>query len=120
MKLVTTYLLLFTYSTIILKPLLPYTSDILAHIFWYKDHIATVHSHHGKFHVHKEIIDAAKSTNSEKNSTTLKKDFSANDHIVSKELNISNRDNFDPRYFCSTFSLLIYTYLNSDYPPPKV
>ncbi len=81
--------------------------------------MATVHSHNGKFHVHKEIIEAAKSSNSE-NSTILKKDVSVNDHIIIKELHISKEEILLPNYFTSLSPTLTFTYLNFDYPPPKV
>ena len=82
--------------------------------------MATVHSHNGKFHVHKEMIEAAKSSSSEKNSTMLKKDVSANDHIITKELKISSGEILIPKYFCSLSPILSYTFLYTDYPPPKV
>lgn len=120
MKLAITYLLLFTYATIMLKPLLPYCSDVIAHVFWYKDHMATVHSHNGKFHVHKEVMEASKNSSAEKDATILKRDGSANDHIITKEFNISATEILIPNYFASPSPTLTYTYLNSDYPPPKV
>ncbi len=119
MKMAITYLLLFTYSTIILKPLLPYATDIIAHVFWYKDHMATVHSHNGKFHVHKEVMEAARHNDSEKNSNILKKDNSASDHIVSMELNIISQKYFNKKYYSLPASHLIFTYLSADFPPPK-
>lgn len=120
MKLAITYLLLFAYSTIILKPILPYTSDTIAHIFWYKDHMASVHSHEGKLHVHKEVIEAAKSSSPEKDSTILKKGTSATDHIITKELNIVKEVAFMSRAFFSLSTTLPHTFLSADYPPPKV
>ena len=81
MKQAITYFLLFSYATIMFKPLLPYASDLIAHIFWYSDHMATVHSHNGKFHVHKEVMEAAKNNDSEKNSNILKKENVESDHI---------------------------------------
>lgn len=120
MKLAITYLLLFTYSTIMLKPLLPYTSDIIAHVFWYSDHIATVHSHNGKFHVHKEIMEASKNNNPEKNSNILKKDASPNEHLANKNWKPSLKSHLIKKYFCQTSSLLLNISLKADYPPPKV
>ncbi len=120
MKLVTTYLLLFTYSITMLKPYLPYVSDAIAHVFWYSDHIATIHSHDGKFHVHKEIIEAAKSTETEKNSKILKKDNNMGDCIITKEFNIISQKHFNKKYYPPLPSHFISTYLSSDFPPPKV
>lgn len=119
MKTAITYLLLFAYSTIILKPILPYATDIIAHVFWYKDHMATVHSHNGKFHVHKEVMEADGHNNSEKNSNILKKDNSASDHIVSRQLNIISQKYFNKKNYSLLTSHLIFTYLSADFPPPK-
>lgn len=120
MKTAITYLLLFSYSTIILKPLLPYTSDIIAHVFWYKDHIPTVHSHNGKFHVHKEVSEATKNNDAEKNSGIFKKDNTTSDHITAVVLNIISQKYFNKRYYFPLQSHLPYTYLSADFPPPKV
>ncbi len=119
MKTAITYLLLFAYSTIILKPLLPYITDIIAHVFWYKDHMATAHSHNGKFHVHKEVMEAAKSNDFEKNSNILKKDNATGDHIVYMEPIITNKKYFNKKYYSLFTSHLIFTYLSADFPPPE-
>ena len=102
------------------KPYLPYASDVIAHIFWYSDHIATIHSHNGKFHVHKEIIEAEKSAESGKNAKILKKDNNPVDCIVTKELNIISQKYFNKKYYSPLPAHLICTYLSSDFPPPKV
>lgn len=107
MKQAITYLLLFTYSTIILKPILPYTSDIIAHIFWYSDHVKTVHSHNGKLHVHKEVIAGAKSSNSEKESNIFKKDTSSNEYLTNKTWKPSRFSYLIKKYFWQTSSLLL-------------
>ncbi len=67
MKKALLYLLLFAYTTFVCKPLLPFITDTIAHIFWYSEHVATVHYENGKYHVHLENIDAAKKSQSEKN-----------------------------------------------------
>lgn len=69
--------------------------------------MTTVHSNNGKFHVHKEMIATSKSSNSEKDSAILKKDVSANDHIITKELNISKEEIRIPEYFF-TLSLPLF------------
>ncbi|MEO6637725.1 MAG: hypothetical protein ABIN25_05585 [Ginsengibacter sp.] len=119
MKLAITYLLLFTYATVMLKPLLPYTSDLIAHVFWYKDHVGTVHSHNGKFHVHKEVMEAAKSNATEKDLAMSKKDGSTTDHTVIKEFNHPAAKMNMSKHICSISPSPITTYLSLDYPPPK-
>ncbi len=57
MKRIISYLVLFSYTIIILKPVIPVVSDSVAHIFWKLEHISTVHSHGGDDHVHQEIIE---------------------------------------------------------------
>ncbi len=64
-------------------------------------------------------MEASKNSNAEKDSTILKKDGSPNDHIITKEFNISAAEILIPNY-ASLSPTLTYTYSNSDYPPPKV
>ena len=63
---------------------MPTIADIFAHIFNYSDHIATVHSHNGKSHVHYEYIEAAKkSSHGDPSSNNLpKKSESSSEHIL--------------------------------------
>ena len=53
------YLVFFTYSISLLKPVAPLFSDVLAHIFWYSQHIATVHAEKGKYHMHIALMKAS-------------------------------------------------------------
>lgn len=109
MKKIITYLLLFTFSTMLLKPAMPYVTDVLAHSFWYANHMATVHFENGKYHVHKEVIDTEKESNQEKNTTLLKSFYSQDIFIASSWLVI-------PIIFgcrstnslCNTFSTMQY------------
>lgn len=80
MKKALLYLLIFSYSTMLLKPVLPAISDKIAHIFWYSEHMATVHYAHGQYHVHMEYTDAAKKGYPEKNNSA-KEDESINIHL---------------------------------------
>lgn len=103
-----------------LKPVMPYITDGLNHILNFKDHMATVHAHHGKYHVHIEVAEAAKKMNTEKNTDNiLKKETTGNDHNIVKK----------PDSFPVQQSILKYAatlpvdisdiYLSSDFPPPK-
>ena len=55
------------------KPALPYVSDFIGHILFYKQHMETVHFENGEYHVHKEVIKDIKEENSSKNSLPDKK-----------------------------------------------
>ncbi len=82
MKRIPLYILLLSYSALMLKPVSPYISDTIAHIFYYAQHMATVHYENGKFHVHKEVIAAAKEEAAPKDQTSSKKDNSISDHLA--------------------------------------
>lgn len=76
------YILLFTYASMVAKPLLPYVADAISHTLFYNDHMSTVHFENGRFHVHNEAIDAAKETNDASKTTAVKKESNW-DHIIS-------------------------------------
>jgi hypothetical protein len=118
MKKALLYLLLFSYATIICKPILPSLSDCIAHIFWYSDHIATVHYEHGKYHVHYENVNESKKGYPEKNNT-LKSDELSNVHLF----NSYKYDFFtypvSKNYFISPSANLTAGFSGSNYPPPK-
>lgn len=122
MKQVALYIILFSYTLVILKPVTPYISDAVAHVFFYAQHMATVHYQNGKFHVHREIIDNAKKTASDKESESpsSKKQNSANDHIVLAQrhqvINLSSVK----AYHILASSSLMYTNISGDYPPPRI
>jgi hypothetical protein len=120
MKKAILYLLLFTYSTIILKPVLPAVTDCVAHIFWYSEHVGTVHFENGKYHVHNEMIEASKKNLPEQNHPDQKREVSADEHLVITT----------PHYiFTSTIIQNPYPSLScfiknysaaGDTPPPKI
>ncbi|MEP6748516.1 MAG: hypothetical protein ABJB86_12365 [Bacteroidota bacterium] len=121
MKKALLYLLLFSYTTIICKPVLPLVSDCMAHVFWYSQHMATVHYEHGKYHAHYELQDAAKKNLPEKNNT-LKENEQVNIHLpyiqrydftVCPSSSAKNK-------FVSFSSTLSDSYPGTNYPPPRV
>jgi hypothetical protein len=119
MKKALLYLLIFSYSTMLLKPVLPVISDKIAHIFWYSEHMATVHYEHGQYHVHYELYEAAKKGYPEKNNTT-KEDDQVNIHLSSVHTYHFNIRLPLQNKFLSFSSALADTYTSSHYPPPKV
>ena len=73
MKKLLLYIVFVSYAIVMVKPALPYVSDFIGHILFYKQHMATVHFENGKYHVHKEVVRDAKEENSNKNSLPEKK-----------------------------------------------
>jgi hypothetical protein len=76
------YILLFAYSISLLRPVLPYVSDLAAHVFWYSKHMATVHYENGKFHIHKDLSAAADNDAPGKNLPASKKTDNGAEHIL--------------------------------------
>jgi hypothetical protein len=112
------YLLLFSYTTIICKPILPLVSDCMAHVFWYSQHMATVHYEHGKYHVHYELMDTAKKGLPEKDAN-LSRSETNTEHLI-----VDNTYTFPPPVFIQTdftsaASYLLHTHASSDFPPPR-
>jgi len=118
MKKAALYILLFAYSTAMLKPVSPYIADSIAHIFYYAQHMATVHYENGKLHVHKEIVNNAKKDNSSKENPSAKKDNTASEHVILQQKNAFHC--FQIRsYNLTAPSCLVYQTHRADYPPPK-
>jgi glycosylphosphatidylinositol transamidase (GPIT) subunit GPI8 len=102
-----------------LKPVSPYISDAVAHIFYYTQHMATVHYENGKYHVHKELVDNAKKGESSKEPSASKKENSANDHIAIQQKQSVQVLPVNISYHASSASNLLNNYLAGDYPPPR-
>ena len=119
MKKLIPYLFIALYATLMLKPVMPYIADGVAHILNYKDHIATVHAHNGNYHVHREVSDNVKNENSEKNTNSLKKEVSENDHIVNYKADVPNLQYTSLKYFALLYISVASIILNNDFPPPK-
>ncbi len=121
MKKLLLHIVLFSYAIVIVKPALPYVSDFIAHVLFYKQHMATVHFENGKYHVHKEIVKDIKEENSNKNSLPEKKKNTTEEYTISSG-NVITR-------FSSLIAINYRTYLQENidtpylpynYPPPRV
>jgi hypothetical protein len=118
MKKAALYILLFAYSTAMLKPVSPYIADAIAHLFYYTQHMETVHYQNGKFHVHREILDNAKKDEPAKENPSSKKDNAASDHII-----LQQKITFHC-FQVRSYSIFSSTGLpdqsrQADYPPPR-
>lgn len=119
MKQIALYIVLFSYSMVMLKPVSPYISDAVEHIFNYTQHMATIHFENGKYHVHKELVDNAKKNNPAKETPVSKKENSANDHITILQKQTVPVLPANISYQFSSASKLINNYLAGEYPPPR-
>ncbi len=82
MKKIITYLLLFSYTTSVVMPVLPYVKDLAAHIFWMVEHVSTVHKENGKYHTHFESLSLTKKADSEKTNDIAKAPTFAAEHTI--------------------------------------
>ncbi len=73
------WLVIFCYTLLIFNPILPIATDIVAHTFWEKEHIMTVHQENGKFHVHWDLVRNAKQSEKDKNAAGAKS--GSEDHL---------------------------------------
>jgi len=114
------YLFLFAYCISVIKPVLPFVTDAVAHAFFYQKHIATVHWKNGKSHVHHEFINEAKKENTSKTGSSTKKLMPSDDHLI-----IVNRSTFLPWIYTQpqlhpNSTNAVSGYYCSDFPPPKL
>ena len=122
MKKLLLYIVFVSYAIVMVKPALPYMSDFIGHIIFYKQHMATVHFENGKYHVHKEVVKDIKEENSNKNSLPEKKKSSTQYEYVA----IVNKQSSQTTDLLSTaYSIYLKQsnsspYIAYNYPPPRV
>ncbi len=107
--------LLFSFNTCI-----PLFTDLLAHTFWEKEHLAIEHKLHGKNHTGLEIVKISNETAKEKATGNSKINTKDCNHILAFTIKI-----------CTTITITetsIYSFyqrqysaqpINKDYPPPR-
>lgn len=88
MKKIALYIVLLSYSLVIIKPVSPYFSDAVAHIFYYTQHMATVHYEDGSFHVHKEVMEKSAQSEKQQEVPASKKNNSGTDHLSQPEFEL--------------------------------
>ena len=103
-----------------LKPVLPYVSDLLAHVFWYSDHMATMHYENGKFHVHLQSSEAAKADYPGKVPNTFKSEVSVGDHLPVLIQENQNKLTFSRHYSHPKEFFFSCEKPGYDYPPPRI
>jgi hypothetical protein len=113
------YLLLFAYSTILLRPAMPYIADGMAHLLWYHEHIATVHIENGKQHVHIEVEKENKKNSAENNAEENKKASSISEHSSSSIAYSFCPMIIQQNHFPNKFIFYSGTKPQRNYPPPR-
>ncbi len=120
MKKIITYLLLFSYTTSVVMPILPFAKDLIAHTFWAYEHISTVHLENGKYHTHFESLSLAKKADPEKTNDVAKAPTFAAEHIIVTNQTFDFHSPITPiKNYSQLVFYLPYTYFISDVPPPK-
>ena len=119
MKKALSYLLLFSYMVILVKPVLPYVSDFLAHAFWKYEHIATVHKEFGKTHIHFELQNTAKENKADKNNTNTASETQTTPHISTIAVYDFTIPVVTINYFPSNKLYPSSIAIAGNYPPPK-
>jgi len=115
-----TLLVMFSYSLLILNPVIPIFADILAHTFWEKEHLLTVHKFHGKLHVHFELANADKQSAKDKSQGNTKSGTENFTHLI---YYISY--NFLSQYFIKiSYRPYVFSYpinfSDCNYRPPRI
>jgi hypothetical protein len=115
-------ILLMCYAVVMFKPVLPFISDFIGHVFFYTQHMATVHYENGNYHVHYETAKDVKEEKSDKlpSSSSSKNDTTSTEHILS----VCKQDNFfaaysNIKYSSSIIPSLISGISKNNYPPPR-
>jgi hypothetical protein len=119
MKKLILHIVLLSYTVVMLKPVLPYVSDLVNHVLFYKKHMATVHYENGKYHVHKEIVDNTKKEASQKEIPAAKKENTATDHISFQQKETTTALVLNRIIQIPVSASLLHNYLAGDYPPPR-
>lgn len=114
-----TYLFLIVYATVMFKPLVPYVSDLMAHMFWNYEHISTVHFEHGKYHTHYESLEAAKKDDPEKNGGISKSVTSVPEHTIFEDGYTFHTPLASTDYPLPAFYFTKQAYHSHNFRPPK-
>ena len=119
MKKALIYIILFSYTLMLVRPTVPFIADVIAHTFWYSQHIATVHFENGKYHVHYQYINEAQKSFPGKNPHNSKTETFIGDHlIVNQKIDFSFHVVMVKDFHKLSF-VIPDVYPSVNYPPPK-
>lgn len=115
------YYLLLLYTTVMLKPLMPFVGDITSHFFAQAYHEATVHAKYGANHVDKEIADTGRENDTNKHQGTTRTEEPVPFHLSEKECQFAFSCNPASKSFDDFKGFYLPSILLSvQAPPPKL
>jgi len=115
-----TGLVLLSYTLFVFNPIMPIFADIVAHMFWEKEHLMTVHKFHGKSHVHFDLLNASKQADKDKSSGNFKNSSEDYVHLIYNTVyNFSSTYVVTNSYYLPVISYPT-SHLDIDYPPPRL
>ncbi|HLY70728.1 MAG TPA: hypothetical protein VKR53_13435 [Puia sp.] len=119
MKKVLIYLVLVSYTTVLVRPAVPFVADVIAHTFWYAHHVATVHFENGRYHVHYQYMKEAQKSFPGKNQQQAKTEVFIADHLLGNRKFDLVFFLIDKKYFEDLSFSIPQVNPFQHYPPPK-
>jgi hypothetical protein len=119
MKKALIYIILFSYTLILVRPTVPFIADVIAHTFWYSQHVATVHFENGKYHVHYQSINEAKKSFPGKDPQNSKNETFISDHLIKIQKFDFTFFVVDKKCFKNLSFSIPQVNPSPNYPPPK-
>jgi hypothetical protein len=115
-----TWIVLFSYTLLMFRPVMPVVMDVLAHTFWEQQHLLVVHEVNGKFHVHNELVNISHESGKDKQANTAKYQMQecipVSSLLVHSSLKKTIIEDTYPAYHC----FYPFSSFDSDSPPPKI
>ncbi len=111
--------MILVFALVMLKPVMPYISDTVAHVFWYSQHMATVHYEDGKYHVHKEAVADIQKDATQKDTGLLKKVFAPTEFVVVSMLFHKPSYFYQAMCYSTSSTALLRRHPIQFFPPPK-
>ena len=113
-------LTLFAYVLLVFNPVMPIVADKIAHTFYERSHLLTVHQVNGKYHVHLAMANAENQADKTKSSRGGKQGAEEYFHLISvTSYNFAHHHIINRSYPMQNFYLPV-SYPDIDYQPPKV
>lgn len=113
-------MLLIVYTTLLVKPVLPFFIDATQHIFNYHEHITVVHFENDQYHVHNELNENSKKDIPHKDAANTKENISHDEYIIQNEMKVAPGIYKIKLFLLTPSANLAGTLLAHDFPPPKV
>ena len=114
------WVVLIAYTLLLFKPAVPVFADVIAHTFWEKQHLMTVHEVNGKFHVHYEVSKSSHQSDKGTQNNNDKVDADCHLCTVAKTLYLQPVYTLSAVSYASFLCFYSYPSLGFDSPPPQV